>query len=89
MFVGLVAPLCPIAHAASSRQAEHAADHGLAIELTAALRVPKDGNSAPRGWSRLLSTHPTSEQRIKELQTATVGQGPDGEFVRHADVHMA
>ena len=32
---------------------------------------------------------PTSEQRIKALQTATVGQGPDGGCVRHADVHIA
>ncbi|MCW2900377.1 MAG: rane protein of unknown function, partial [Streptosporangiaceae bacterium] len=66
-----------------SRRSEYAADrfaadHGLAIELTAALRVLNDGNRAPRGWSRLLSSHPTSEQRTRALQTATVGQWPDG-----------
>jgi Zn-dependent protease with chaperone function len=84
--VGLTAVLVPLANAAISRRSEYAADrfaadHGLAIELTAALRVLNDGNHAPRGWSRLLSTHPTSEQRIKALQTATVGKGPDGAFV--------
>src|SRR3954452_1796303 len=79
--VGLAAVLVPLANAAISRQSEYAADrfaaaHGLAIELTAALRVLNGGHRAPRGWSRLLSTHPTSEQRIKALQRATVGQGP-------------
>jgi STE24 endopeptidase len=92
--VGLTAVLVPLANAAISRRSEYAADrfaadHGLAIELAAALRALKDGNRAPRGWSRLLSTHPTSEQRIKALQTATVVQGPDGACVRHADVHIA
>ena len=77
--VGLTAVLVPLANAAISRRSEYAADrfaadHGLAIELAAALRVLDDGKRAPRGWSRLLSTHPTSEQRIKALQTATVGQ---------------
>jgi STE24 endopeptidase len=84
--VGLTAVLVPLANAAISRRSEYsadrfAADHGLAIELTAALRALNYGNRAPRGWSRLLSTHPTSEQRIKALQTATVGKGPDGAFV--------
>jgi STE24 endopeptidase len=81
--VGLTAVLVPLANAAISRRSEYAADrfaadHGLAIELAAALRVLNDGKRAPRGWSRLLSTHPTSDQRIKALQTAPVGQGPDG-----------
>ncbi|MCU1667438.1 MAG: hypothetical protein JWP40_365, partial [Blastococcus sp.] len=40
-----------------------------------------DGTRAPRGWSRLLSTHPTAEQRIRALQTTTVGQRPDGEWI--------
>jgi Zn-dependent protease with chaperone function len=39
----------------------------LAIELAAALRALNDGDRASPGWSRLLSTHPTSEQRIKGL----------------------
>ena len=81
--VGLTAVLVPLANAAISRRSEYAADrfaadHGLASELTAALRVLNNGNRAPRGWWRLLSTHPTSEQRIKALQTATVGRGPTG-----------
>ena len=78
--VGLTAVLVPLTNAAISRRSEYAADlfaadHGLAIELTAALRVLNDGNRATRRWSRLLSTHPTSEQRIKALQAATVGPG--------------
>src|SRR5205085_2247022 len=78
VFVGLTVVLVPLAHAAISRRSEYAADYGLEIEFTAALRVLDDGKRAPRRWSRLLSTHPTSEQRIRALQTATVGQGPDG-----------
>jgi Zn-dependent protease with chaperone function len=79
--VGLTAVLVPLANAAISRRSEYAADrfavdHGLAFELTVALRVLNDGNPAPRGWSRLLSTHPTSEQRIKALQTAPSARGP-------------
>jgi len=71
-----------------SRRSEYAADrfaadHGLALELTAALGVLDDGNRASRGWSRLLSTHPTAEQRIKALQTTTVGLRPDGDCDRH------
>jgi STE24 endopeptidase len=74
--------LVPLANAAISRRSEYAADrfaadHGLAIELTADLRVLGDGKRAPRGWSRWLSTHPSVEQRIKALQTPTVDQGPD------------
>jgi hypothetical protein len=40
-------------------------------------------------WSQLRSSHPTSEQRIKALQTATTARGPDGGCVRDADVHIA
>jgi STE24 endopeptidase len=92
--VGLNAVLVPLANAAISRRSEYAADrfaadHGFAIELAAALRVLDDGKRAPRGWSRRLSTHPTVEQRIRALQTATVGQRPDGDCARHADVHIA
>jgi Zn-dependent protease with chaperone function len=77
--VGLAAVFVPLANAAISRRAEYAADrfaadHGLAIELTDALHVLDDGKRAPRGWSRPLSTHPTSEQRIRALQTTTGGQ---------------
>ncbi|MGZ4657592.1 MAG: M48 family metalloprotease [Frankiaceae bacterium] len=89
VLVGLTAALVPLANAAISRRSEYAADHGLAIELTAILRVLNDGNRAPRGWSRLLSTHPTYEQRIKALQTATIGQRSDGGSIRHAGVHIA
>ena len=71
--VGLTEVLVPLANAAISRRSEYAADrfaadHGLAIELAAALRVLDDDKRAPRGWSRLLSTHPTAEQRIRALQ---------------------
>jgi len=92
--VGLTAVFVPLANAAISRRSEYAADrfathYGLAIELADALRVLNDGKRAPRGWSRLLSTHPTSEQRIRALQTTTTGQGPGGGRARHADVHIA
>ena len=91
--LGLAAVLVPLANSAISRRSEYAADrfaadHGLAIELTAALRLLNYGNRVPRGWSRLLSSHPTSEQRIKALQMATVGQGRR-RTLRHADVHVA
>jgi STE24 endopeptidase len=90
--VGLAAVLVPLANAAISRQSEYAADrfaaaHGLAIELTAALRVLNGGHRGPRGWSRLWLTHPTVEQRIKALQTAIIGQGPEGGSDRHPAVH--
>jgi STE24 endopeptidase len=83
VFVGLAAVLCPLADAVISRRVEYAADRfaadcGLASELAAALRVLNDGDRAPCGWLRLLSSHPTSEQRIRALQTATVDLGPDG-----------
>jgi STE24 endopeptidase len=92
--VGLTAVLGPLANAVISRLSEYAADrfaadHGLAMELATALRVLDDGKRAPRGWSRLLSTHPTSEQRIKALQTATVSQSCDGGRLRHANLHNA
>jgi STE24 endopeptidase len=91
--VGLIAVLVPLANAAISRRSEYAADrfaadHGLAIELAAALRVLDDGKRAPSGWSRLLSTHPTVEQRIRALQRTAVGQRPDADFDRHANVHI-
>jgi STE24 endopeptidase len=80
--VGLTAMFVPLANAAISRRSEYAADrfaadHGFAMELAAALRVLDDGKRAPRGWSQLLSTHPTPEQRIRALRTATVGQRSD------------
>lgn len=78
--LGLSAVLVPLANAAISRRSEYAADrfaadHGLAAELAAALRVLDDGKRASRTWSRLLSTHPSPEQRIRALQTATVDVG--------------
>lgn len=75
-FVGLAAVLCPTVNAAISRQAEFdadrfAADHGLALELAAALRVMDDRQRAARGWSqKLLASHPTSAQRIRALLAA-------------------
>ncbi|MCU1667899.1 MAG: rane protein of unknown function [Blastococcus sp.] len=90
--VGLTAVLVPLANAAISRRAEYAADgfaadHGLAIELAAALRVLDAGHRAPRGWSRVLSSHPTSEQRIRALQTATVGPGEGRRRMRSPSGH--
>jgi STE24 endopeptidase len=81
--VGLTAMFVPLVNAAISRRSEYAADrfaadHGLAIELAAALRLLDGDHRAPRRWSRLLSTHPTAEQRIRALRTATVGQASDG-----------
>lgn len=92
--VGLTAVLVPLANAAISRCSEYAADrfaahHDLAVELAAALRVLDDGKRAHRGWSRLLSTHPTGEQRIRALQTSTVGQWPDVDCDRHANGDIA
>ncbi len=76
-FVGLAAVLCPLADAAVSRRSEFAADrfaadHGLALELAAALHAMHDGRSAACGWPRrLLASHPTTEQRIRALLAAT------------------
>jgi STE24 endopeptidase len=72
-FVGLAVVLCPLANAAISRRSEFAADRfvancGLAVELAAALLAMDDGRSASCGWPRrLLSSHPTSEHRIRAL----------------------
>jgi STE24 endopeptidase len=76
-FVGLAALLCPLADAALSRRSEiaadrFAADHGLALELAAALHAIDDGRGVAAGWSRrLLASHPTAEQRICALRAAT------------------
>ena len=73
--VGLAAVLCPLADAAISRQAEFdadrfAADHGLALELAAALHLLDDGRSAASAWPRrLLASHPTPDRRITALLT--------------------
>ena len=75
--VGLAVMLCPLADAAISRRSEFAADrfaadHGLALELAAALHAMDDGRRGACGWSRrLLASHPTSEQRIRALHAAT------------------
>jgi STE24 endopeptidase len=74
--VGLAAVLCPLADAAISRRAElaadrFAADHGLALQLAAALHALDDGHRAARGWSRrLLASHPSSDERVRELLAA-------------------
>jgi Peptidase family M48 len=79
------AVLCPVADAAISRRAEltadrFAADHGLALELAGALQALGDGHPAARGWSqRLLASHPTSDQRIRALLTATAAPPSDGD----------
>ena len=76
-FLGLAAVLCPLSHAAISRRSEFAADrfaadHGLALELAAALHAMDDGRRTACGWSRrLLASHPTPEQRILALLAAT------------------
>src|ERR687889_452421 len=76
-FVGVAAVLCPLADAAISRRSEFAADrfaadHGLALELAAALHAMDDGRSAAAGWPRrLLASHPTSDQRMRALLAAT------------------
>jgi STE24 endopeptidase len=75
-WVGLAAGLCPLADAAISRQAEFAADrfaadHGLALDMAAALHAMDDGQPAGCGWSRrLLASHPTSAQRVRALLAA-------------------
>ena len=75
--LGVAAVLCPLADAAVSRRSEFAADrfaadHGLALELVAALHAMDDGRRGACGWSRrLLASHPTSEQRIRALLAAT------------------
>jgi STE24 endopeptidase len=62
-FLGLAAVLCPLADAAIRRRSEcaadrFAADHGLALELVAALHAMDDGRSAAAGWPRrLLASH--------------------------------
>ena len=76
-FVGSAAVLCPLAEAAVSRRSEFAADrfaadHGLALELAAALHAMDDGRRWACGCSRrLLASHPTSAQRIRVLLAAT------------------
>jgi STE24 endopeptidase len=76
-FPGLAAVLCPLADAAVSRRSEFAADrfaadHGLAPELAAALHAMDEGRRGACGCSRrFLASHPTSEQRIRALLTAT------------------
>jgi STE24 endopeptidase len=74
-FVGAAAVLCPVVDAAISRQSEFdadrfAADHGLALELAAALRRLDGGPSAGSAWPRrLLASHPTPDRRITALLT--------------------
>ncbi|MGR7026185.1 M48 family metalloprotease [Geodermatophilus sp. URMC 62] len=76
-FVGLAEVLCPLADAAISRRSEFAADrfaadHGLGLELAAALHAMHDGLRVAAGWSRRpLASHPSPEQRIRALLAAT------------------
>ncbi len=68
--------LCPLLDAAVSRRAElaadrFAADHGLALQLAAALSALDDGRCAASGWlRRLLASHPTPDRRISALLAA-------------------
>src|SRR4051812_5162068 len=67
---------CPLADAVISRRAEcaadrFAADHGLAIELAAALHTLNDGGRAgPRSLRRLSATQPPMDRRIAALSVA-------------------
>jgi STE24 endopeptidase len=76
-FVAVAAVLCPVADAAISRRSEFdadrfAADHGLALELAAALRLLDGERSAGSAWPRrLLACHPTPDRRITALLTMT------------------
>jgi STE24 endopeptidase len=71
-FVGLAVVLCPLADAAISRRSEYAADHGLALELAAALHLLDAGRSAGSAWPRrLLASYPTCDRRITALLTTT------------------
>lgn len=85
VFLGLAVVLCPLADAAISRRAEFvadrfAADHGLALELAAALKALDDGHRSARGWSRrLLASHPAFDQRIRALLAATAAPPSDGD----------
>ena len=82
-FVALATVLCPLADAAISRHGEFAADrfaadHGLALELAAALRALDDGQPGARGWPRRLrASHPTPDRRIRALLTTTPTRAPD------------
>ncbi len=80
VFVALSTVLCPFADAAISRRAEMSADrftaeHGLAVELAAALHAMNDGRCAASWWRRLLASHPSAEQRIQALLAATAASG--------------
>ncbi len=55
---------------------EFDADHGLALELAAALRAMDDGQpAARRWWRRLLASHPPPDLRISALLRATAVGG--------------
>jgi STE24 endopeptidase len=77
-FVGAAAVLCSLADAAISRRSEFAADrfaadHGLALELAAALRAMDDDQRVAGEWSwRFLASHPTPDRRISAILTTTV-----------------
>jgi STE24 endopeptidase len=81
-FLGLAAVLCPLADAAVSRRSEFAADrfaadHGLALDLAAALSAIDDAQGSP-GWpERLLASHPTTSRRIHALLAAEAAHPTD------------
>jgi STE24 endopeptidase len=76
VFVAVAAVFGPLANAAISRRSEYAADrfaadHGLALELAAALHALKGGGrEAPRSLRRMWATHPSVDRRIAALLTA-------------------
>ncbi len=80
--VRLAAVFCPLADAAISRQSEFAADrfaadHGLALDLAAALSAIDDAQGSP-GWpERLLASHPTTSRRIHALLAAEAAHPTD------------
>jgi STE24 endopeptidase len=94
-FVGLAAVLCPFLDAALSRRAElaadrFAADHGLALQLAAALSALDDGRCAASGWlRRLLASHPTPDRRISALLAAAPASPVPPPAESRRDLHSA
>lgn len=71
--VAILAVICPLVDAAVRRRSELAADrfaaeHGLAIPLTSALRALDGGRSVSCGWTRrIVAPHPTLDRRTEAL----------------------
>lgn len=74
--VAVLAVICPLVDAAVRRRSELAADrfaaeHGLAIPLTTALRTLDGGRSISCGWARrIVAPHPVFDRRIEALTAA-------------------